>query len=162
MLEIGKIERIERQIDYIFTDKNKLVQVFTTKSYAKEQKDLGKDCKSQEEYRTQGDSILKNILIELLKKNGYKTPQEISEAKSDLENGVKLAEIFSSFNISSDYWLKGRGERVSIPLRAETFESLICAIFLDISSTSGEELANKQIRNYISKWFEQFIAIISR
>ena len=123
---------------------------------------MGIDCKSQEEYRTQGDSILKNVLIELLKKNGYKTPQEISEAKSDFENGVKLAEIFSSFNIPSDHWLKGRGERVSIPFRAETFESLICAIFLDISSTSGVEIANKEIRNYISKWFEPFIPNLFR
>jgi len=162
MLELGKIERIETQIGYIFTDKNKLGQAFTTKSYAKEQNDLGIDCKSQEEYRTQGDSILKNVLVALLKKNGYKTPKEISEAKSDLENGVKLAEIFSSFNIPPDHYLKGRGERVSIPLRAETFESLICAIFLDISSISGEELANKQIRNYISKWFEPHIPDISR
>jgi ribonuclease III len=84
MLEIGKIERIETQIGFIFTDKNKLVQVFTTKSYAKEQNDLGINCKSQEEYRTQGDSILKNVLIELLKKMDTKLHKKFLKQKATL------------------------------------------------------------------------------
>jgi hypothetical protein len=54
-------------------------------------------CKSQEEFRTHGDSILKEILIGLLKEHGFKTPQQITEAKSQLENKVKQYEIFSSF-----------------------------------------------------------------
>jgi ribonuclease-3 len=157
MLEIGKIERIEAQIGYIFTDKKKLVQAFTTKSYAKEKNDKSIVCESQDSYRTQGDAILKNILVELVKKNGYKTPQEITDAKKALENEVKLAEIFSSFNISSDYFLMGKGETISERLRAETFESLICAMSLDMTLKSGTEISNKEIRDYISKWFEPYI-----
>jgi hypothetical protein len=75
---------------------------------------------------------------------------------------VKLAEIFSSFNIPVDNFLMGKGEKVSLRLRSETFESLICAIFLDISTTFGEEIANKEIRKDISKWFEPFIPKLSR
>ncbi|MGB9175246.1 MAG: hypothetical protein WCB46_00735 [Methanoregula sp.] len=157
MLEIRKIEQIEKKIDYDFKDKNKLVQAFTTKSYAKEKYDKKIVCESQESYRTQGDAILKTILIELVKKNGYETPKEITDAKKELEEKVKLAEIFSFFNIPQDCFLLGKGETVSRHLQAETFESLICAMSIDITSKSDEETANNRIRDYVSKWFEPHI-----
>jgi ribonuclease III len=155
--EIEKIKLIENRIGYVFKDKSNLVQAFVTKSYAKEKKDKGIVCMSQESYRTYGDVILKRILVELVKKNGYETPQEITDAKKELENQVKLAEIFSSFNIPPDHFLLGNGETVSRRLRAETFEALICAMFLDITSKSDEKIANSQLQDYISKWFEPHI-----
>jgi dsRNA-specific ribonuclease len=164
MLDPEKIERIEKQIGYSFDDKNKLVQAFTTKSYvkeAKEQNNSDKDCKSQEEYRTLGDAILKQFLIVLLKKNGCNTPKEITEAKIKLEKGEKQAEIFSSFNIPFDHFQTGGGEKETTTLQAETFKSLICAIYDDISSKSDKESANTEISEYISKWYKQHITNIS-
>lgn len=157
-----KIEYIEKQIGYDFFEKNLLIQTFSTKSYAKEQKDLGKECASQEEFRTQGDALLKQFLIELLKKKGYKTPQQITEEKMRIENGENQATVFSSFNIPSEYFLMGNGEMMNRKLCAETFESLIYAIHQDISLCFGEGYADTEIKQFISKWFDLNIPDLSQ
>ena len=156
-MDTDKLKEIEKQIGYSFNNRDRLVQAFTTKSYAKEENDHKRPCKSQEEYRTHGDAILKEVLIELLKEHGLKTPQHITEAKAQLECGAKLAEIFSSFQIPADCFQKRTGEPISLPLCAETFESLICAMYLDISSTTNEGNAKKEIKMYIATLFEPHI-----
>jgi hypothetical protein len=83
VMDMDKIKGIENRIGYSFTDRDKLARAFTTKSFAKEETDHGRTCESQEGYRTRGDAILKQVLIEILTKNGYKTPQQITDAKSN-------------------------------------------------------------------------------
>ena len=58
-MEIDKIKEIETRIGYSFTNRDILVQAVTTKSYAKEENDHKRPCKSQENFRTRGDAILK-------------------------------------------------------------------------------------------------------
>ena len=156
-MEIDKIKEIETRIGYSFTNKDILIQAITTKSFAKEENDHKRPCKSQEDFRTHGDAILKEVLIDLLKEYGYETPQQITETKSQLENGVKLAEIFSAFKILPDHFQKRSGEGISLPLCAETFESLIYAIYFDMSTTTNEGNAKKEIKRYITRLFEPHI-----
>jgi ribonuclease-3 len=160
-MEISKIEEIESKIGYVFEDKEKLVQAFTTKSYAKELKDKGRFCESQESYRTLGDAILKMALIELLIKNKYSTPEQITTEKSKLERKENQAKIFLDFKIPFDYFQKAGTEPESIPLLAETFESLISSMFFDIGAKSKFENAYAGIRMYIFKWFQPYIVSIS-
>jgi ribonuclease-3 len=90
-------EFIERKLGYAFTDKSLIDQAFTTKSYAKESKDVDQPRESQESLRTIGDAILKKILIELLLEKGYSTPQQITEKKATLESESNLALLFKNW-----------------------------------------------------------------
>jgi ribonuclease-3 len=160
-MDFERIREIERLVEHTFTNKDLLVQALTTKSYAKEENDVNRLCKSQEAFRTHGDAILKEVLIDLLKEHNFNTQEQITDAKKQLENRVKLHEIFSSFKIPFEYFQKRKGEDESVPLYAETFESLIFAVYLDMIITTDVDSARTEIRKYIAKLFEPHIAKLS-
>ena len=151
------LHTIEKSIGYEFRNKSLLEQAVTTKSFAKEFKEQsGSDKPSQESLRTFGDAILKMVLIDLLLAKGIIIPQYITDIKSTLEMNQKLNDKLTSlFTIGKpiDFFNKSESENASVPLYANTFESIICAIYCDVRYTQDEGVAIGTIKGRVRDWF---------
>lgn len=140
---------IEDALGYTFSNKNLLNRAFTRKAYANEQKQQNIDCEDQEIFRTLGDAVLKTVLVDRLIASGYKTREEITNRKMELESVEGLARISRELGIGASIKL-GLGEKKQKAnekqyVLAETLEALIGAIYLD----GGYDIAKETI----IRWF---------
>lgn len=145
---------IEKNLGYLFSDKNLLNRALTRKAYAFEQKQRNQDCEDQEVFRTLGDAVLKAVLVDLLIKSGCKTRDGITSKKKGLEREETLAKIGRDLGIGSFIKL-GVGEEKQKAneepkVLAETLEALIGTIYRD-----GGYDASKEV---VTKWFKSFFA----
>ena len=126
---------IEKNLGYLFSDKNLLNRALARKAYALEQKQRNQDCEDQEVFRILGDAVLKVVLVDLLIKSGCKTRDTITIKKKGLEREEALAKIGRDLGIGSFIKL-GVGEEKQKAneepkVLAETLEALIGAIYCD-------------------------------
>ncbi|MFZ3059982.1 MAG: ribonuclease III domain-containing protein [Candidatus Methanoperedens sp.] len=140
---------IEEALGYTFSNKSLLERALTRKAYANELKQQNIECEDQEIYRTLGDAVLKTVLVDRLIESGYKTREDITNRKMELESEEGLAKISRELEIGSSIRL-GIGEKKQKAnekqyVLAETLEAVIGAIFLD-----GGYDASKDT---IIKWF---------
>ncbi len=140
---------IEEALGYTFSNKSLLERALTRKAYANELKQQNIECEDQEIYRTLGDAVLKTVLVDRLIASGYKTREDITNRKMELESEEGLAKISRELGIGSSIRL-GIGEKKQKAdekqyVLAETLEAIIGAIFLD-----GGYDASKDT---IIKWF---------
>jgi ribonuclease-3 len=148
------IKQIEDALDYPFKNKSYLIRALTRKAYASEQKQKNQDCDDQEIFRTLGDAVLKTVLVDILIKNGYKTREDITNKKMELESEEGLAKISRELGIGSFIKL-GLGEKKQKAnekqyVLAETLEALIGAIYLDNGFEASKETIIRWFKNYIS------------
>ncbi|MCZ7385280.1 MAG: hypothetical protein O8C63_11105 [Candidatus Methanoperedens sp.] len=141
---------IEEALGYTFSNKSLLERALTRKAYANELKQQNQECEDQEIYRTLGDAVLKTILVDRLIESGYKTREDITNRKMELESEEGLAKISRTLGIGSSIRL-GIGEKKQKAnekqyVLAETLEAIIGAIFLD----GGYDASKKTI----IKWFK--------
>jgi dsRNA-specific ribonuclease len=152
-----EIKFLEIALGYSFTDKERLIQAFTTKSYAKEKTEKKihekSPCESQDSLRTLGDAILKFALIEILLDLGLSTPKEITEAKANLESGEHLALIFKKMKIPFACFNKGNGEVESETLFTETLEAAVAGIYMDLKDVDEREKL-EELEEIIKIWFK--------
>ncbi len=144
---------IEERLGYRFRQPGHLRRALTRKAYANEQRQKGKSCPDQEIFSTLGDSVIRLVLVTLLIREGYTTPDEITRKKRDLEREEILAAIGARLDIGPAI-LAGIGEekqgaRNEPYVLAETLEALAGAVFLDGGYDTAETL--------ITPWFEAFI-----
>lgn len=144
---------IEDLLGYVFFEKATLGRALTRKAFANEQKQRNCQCVDQEIFSTLGDAVLKAILVDLLIRGGYSTPDEITQRKKELEREELLAKIASDIGIGAFIQL-GLGEKKQHAERqpyvlSETLEALIGAIFID----GGYEAAEQRIKH----WFDPYL-----
>ena len=140
---------IEESLGYTFSNKSLLERALTRKAYANELKQQNQECDDQEIYRTLGDAVLKTVLVDRLIASGYKTREEITNRKMELESEEGLAKISRMLGIGSSIRL-GIGEKKQKAnekqyVLAETLEAIIGAIYLDGGYDASRET--------IIKWF---------
>jgi ribonuclease-3 len=127
--------KLEESMHYFFKEKTLLIRALTRKAYANEQKQQNNDCEDQEIFRTLGDAVLKTVLVDLLIKNGYRTREDITNRKMELESEEGLARISRELDAGSFLRL-GLGEikqkaNEKQYVLAETLEAIFGAIYLD-------------------------------
>lgn len=140
---------IEEVLGYTFSNKSLLERALTRKAYANELKQQNLECEDQEIYRTLGDAVLKTVLVDRLIASGYKTREDITNRKMELESEEGLAKISWELGIGSSIRL-GIGEKKQKAnekqyVLAETLEAIIGAIYLDGGYDASKET--------IIKWF---------
>lgn len=144
---------IEDLIGYVFFEKDTLNRALTRKAYANEKKQRKCPCEDQELYCTLGDAVLKTVLIDLIIRAGFFTPDEVTQQKKELEREEQLARVAGELGISP-YILLGAGEKKHHAeqqpyVLAETLEAIIGAIFID----GGYEAAEQRIKH----WFNPYL-----
>ncbi|MDD5142670.1 ribonuclease III domain-containing protein [Methanoregula sp.] len=164
-MDPAKIQGIEKQLGYTFTDKNELLRALTHPTFSKEQKEkpVGAHvCPHQSVYATLGDAVLKAGFISLLMDKGLKTKGDITISKADLENNLQLAEVGRRLHLLEENFIQhraGSGEKLeeaSRTLYSDTVEALIGAIYLDSNSSMSE------VKKCISKIFKPELEAMDR
>ena len=153
-------ELLEKEIDYIFTNKSFLTLALTHSSYCNENRKKGV-TESNERSEFLGDSILSVITAEFL---FHRFPDVdegfLTRTRAALVCEDSLAAFANKISLG-DYMLFGKGESASTGGRhrkstvAEAFEALIAAIYLD----GGMENAKKFVLPFISSMLETVIKV---
>ena len=119
--------RLEEKIGYVFQNRSLLRRALTHLSYANEQK-----TEANSALALLGDSLL-NCLItwELYQKNPNATAGRLTETRKGYVSQERLCRLAKELNLEQ-VLLVGKGDlRVSPRMLAETFESLVGALFVD-------------------------------
>jgi ribonuclease-3 len=132
-MDKNAMEQLEQKINYVFKDKNLLLNALTHKTYAFE-------AKSPVEYNERlellGDSLLSFVVAEqLYKTNKYFSEGELTRRRALLVNNNFLAEKAKKLELGR-YLLLGKGEKKQngdkTPSNlANAMEALIGAVYLD-------------------------------
>ncbi|MDO8486933.1 MAG: ribonuclease III [Candidatus Curtissbacteria bacterium] len=143
---------LEKQIQIRFTDQKLLETAFIHRSYLNEHKDFKGDSNERMEFL--GDSVLSLIVSKFLFNELPKSTEgELTQIRASLVRTETLA--FLSQNLHLGQYLslaKGEeesGGRQSKTILANTFESLIGAIFLDRGIGETQKFIEK---NILSNW----------
>ncbi len=140
------IELLEKNIGYIFNDKNIIIKALTHSSYANEQRAHNKKSKPECNERLEflGDSVLSLITSEYLYTQYSKEPEGyLTKLRASLVCSKSLA-IFANQIELGRFLLLGKGEeengRTNPKILENAFEALLAAIYLD-SHNSKETVA---------------------
>lgn len=148
-MQIEKLTELEKKIDFVFKDKDLLLQALTHRSYLNENPDWRLDHNERLEFL--GDAVLELVVTEYLYKN-YPNPEgEMTNWRAALVNANILSRLSGEFDLN-DYVLLSRGEakdtgRARQYILANAIEALIGAIYLD----QGYEPCEKFISKFILK-----------
>ncbi len=149
--------KFEEQADVKFKDKTLLKQAFTHRSYINENKNSKLEHNERLEFL--GDAVLELVVTDFLyKKYPTKPEGELTTYRSALVNSTTLAEVASNLNMN-DFLLLSKGEskdtgRARQFILANTFESVVGAIYLD----QGYNVAKKFIEKNIFIFADKMIA----
>jgi len=142
-----KAEDLSKKIGVKFKDANLLEQVLIHKSYLNENRDS--KLENNERLEFLGDAVLELIVTRFLYKN-YSNPEgELTNLRSALVKGKKLAELSKKFGIGELLYLsrgedKGGGRENDL-LLANAFEALIGAIYLDQGYKTAADFVKKNL-----------------
>ncbi len=144
---------IEETLGYTFFDPATLTRALTRKAHANEERQHGANCEDQDVLATLGDAVLKTILVDHLIRSGCTTPDEVTQAKKELEREELLASVAREIGIGPFLFL-GKGEekqnaRDQPYVLAESLEAIIGAVFLD----GGYEAAEQRVH----RWFDHYL-----
>ena len=145
------ISPLEKNIGYIFINKNLLKRALTTKAWALEKMqktpDSEKRYKDQEVLCTLGDSVLKLILVDRLIAEGSTTAGMITSRKQDIEKRETLGYISKNLELGGFMRLGAGEEKQRIHEQkntlAETLEAVIGAIYLDVGFEAAKRIVMK-------------------
>lgn len=148
----NSLSDLEKQIQIKFQDQNLLTTAFIHRSYLNEHKDFKGDSNERLEFL--GDSVLSLIVSQFLFRQLPKSTEgELTQTRASLVRTETLATLSQNLSLGKYLFLaKGEeesGGRDSRTIMANTFESLVGAIFLD----QGIDQAQKFIeKNILSNW----------
>lgn len=157
MTNMTNLEDIEKKIKIKFNDKKLLNTVFVHRSYLNENSSLGLEHNERLEFL--GDAVLELIVTDYLY-NNYKNPEgELTNWRSALVKGKKLAEVAKKIGLN-DHLLLSRGESKSLGkareiILANAFEALVGAIYLDQGYNSVNEFILKNLIIYLPEILEK-------
>ena len=144
-----KTEELQKNLGYIFNDKNQLIKALTHSSYANE--GANEHSTSNERLEFLGDSLLGMSVALMI----YKNKPELSEGqmtklRAQLVCEKSLADVAMRLNLG-EYLLLGRGEqsgggRNRPSILSDALEAIIASVFLD----GGYEPVEKLIYTFFS------------
>lgn len=147
------IQTLEKKIGYRFKRKTLILEALTHKSYAKEQH--GSHLSYNERMEFLGDAVLGLILSKHLFRTypGY-SESELSKIRAYAARKATLAEVSKNLDLGSHLFL-GRGEEASggrnkSSLLANTFESVLAAVYLDGGFKNASEFTLRHLDDKIS------------
>jgi len=149
--------QFEKKITVAFSDKNLLRQAFIHRSYINENKGSGLEHNERLEFL--GDAVLELVVTDYLYNKYPKKPEgELTAYRSSLVNANTLSEVASKLGVN-DFLLLSRGEakdtgRARQYILANTFESIIGAIYID----QGYETAKKFISEQVFDLIEDIVS----
>lgn len=147
-------EIIEQKIGVEFKDKGLLKQAFTHRSYLNENRNLGLEHNERLEFL--GDAVLELVVTDFLYKKYPKKPEgELTALRSALVNSTILAGVSTELGYN-DFLLLSRGEakdtgRARQYILANTFESVVGAMYLDQGYKACEDFINKVLTPQIKE-----------
>lgn len=150
------LNQFEKKIGIRFKDKNLLRQIFVHRSYLNE--NVGFDLDHNERLEFLGDAVIELIVTNYLYKN-YKNPEgELTNWRSALVKGPSLSQIAKTLGID-DYLYLSKGEQRSEGkarelIRANTFEALVGAMYLDRGYDSARKFVEKVL---VKKYLPEII-----
>jgi ribonuclease III len=148
------LERLEARIGYRFSDRGLLETALTHSSFINE--NLSLHCRDNERLEFLGDAVLELMVSDmLLRKFPDHTEGQLSKLRASVVNVRPLAELARQYGLG-ECLLMGRGEeasggRTKPSLLANTFESLVAALYLD----GGFEKAAAFVRNLFAPLIEE-------
>lgn len=150
------LSAIEKTLEISFTDRNLLLNAFVHRSYLNENRSF--NLPSNERLEFLGDACLELVVSEYLFKTYPEKPEGIlTNYRSSLVNTKSLAQSALTIGLG-DFLLLSKGEedgggRRSEYLLANTFESVVGAIYLD----QGYVSARTFIEKYVLRKLEDII-----
>lgn len=141
-------KEMEDKLGITFNDKGILLQAFTHRSYINENRNLNIEHNERLEFL--GDAVLELSVTDFLYKKFPKKPEgELTALRSALVNSVMLALISTELDLNSCLLLS-RGEakdmgRARQYILANTFESVVGAIYLDQGYSVADEFIKKNL-----------------
>ncbi|NMB92563.1 MAG: ribonuclease III [Parcubacteria group bacterium] len=157
MKNVNNSSDIEQKINIRFKNKDLLKQVFVHRSYLNENPNLGLTHNERLEFL--GDAVLELIITEYLYIN-YPNPEgELTNWRSALVKGKKLAEVSKKIGLN-DHLLLSRGESKSLGkareiILANALEALIGAIYLDQGYNVAKKFILSNLVIYLSEILEK-------
>ncbi len=151
-----EIKEFEKKIGLEFKNKDLIDLAFTHRSYLNENRDKVKEHNERIEFL--GDAVLELVVTEMLynKFPGMKEG-EMTTIRSALVNTDSLSKQASKLGME-DYLKMSKGEKASEKGRwhilANTFESVIGAIYLDFGYESSKKFLEINLFPYLSEVLE--------
>lgn len=153
MKDSERIEQMEKRLEYVFSDKQLLVNALMHSSYTNEIKASKLKCNERLEFL--GDSVLGLIIGEYLFSN-YPLLEEgrLTKMRSKIVCEASLASCATDMELGR-YMLLGRGEertggRQRASVLSDAFEALVAAVYLD----GGMDAARHMILKWLSPTVE--------
>jgi ribonuclease III len=147
----------EKKIEIFFKDKDFLIQAFCHRSYLNENPEFRLNHNERLEFL--GDAVLELIVTEyLFRKYPEKPEGELTSWRASLVNTKRLSEVAKEIGLN-DYILLSKGEiKENGQLRqstlANTFESLVGAMYLDFGYDKCYKFVNKNLIKKLDKIIE--------
>ncbi len=147
----------EKRIELSFKNKDFLVQAFCHRSYLNE--NPGFRLNHNERLEFLGDAVLELIVTEyLFKQYPNNSEGELTSWRASLVNTKRLSEVAKELGLN-DYILLSKGEKkengqLRQSTLANTFESLIGAMYLDFGYDKCYKFVNKNLINKLNKIIE--------
>lgn len=150
-----RFEKLTHTIGITFKKKKLLETAFVHKSYVNEVSEPNLEDNERLEFL--GDAVLELLVTEYLYQKYDEPEGELTNWRSALVNGERLAEIASELELGS-YLFLSRGEKKSGGdkknyILANTFEALLGAIYLD----QGYECSRDFVIRYVMGYLEEII-----
>ena len=142
ILKNNDISQLEAKLDYIFKDKELLDKAFTHSSTANL---FGYESNERLEFF--GDSILSFIVSEKLYLNYAKNEGELSSIRSSLVSAQNLSAIIDEMGVFEYYLANTQIVKMNMPInvKADLFESILGAIYLDGGLTKAKQFVNRYL-----------------
>ncbi|PIR45292.1 MAG: ribonuclease III [Candidatus Vogelbacteria bacterium CG10_big_fil_rev_8_21_14_0_10_51_16] len=147
-MELPDFAQFARLINASFKNKDLLVQAFTHRSYLNENQSFGLGHNERLEFL--GDAVLELVITEYLySEYPHKQEGELTSYRAALVNTISISEAARELHMDN-FLLLSRGEakdtgRARQSILANTFESVIGAIYLDQGYQSAKEFILAQL-----------------
>ena len=150
------LSELEKRIDVKFKDTNFLKTALVHRSYLNEHKDFSLDQNERMEFL--GDAVLELVVTDYLYKNYDKPEGILTNWRSSLVNGERLASISEDLGIYDFMYLskgesKDNNKKARQYILANAFEAVVGAIYLD----RGYEITRQFIENNLVVHLEKII-----
>ena len=154
------IKTLQNKLNINFFNEGLLFEALVHTSYYNEQKQRGRtDVKSNERLEFLGDAVVDILICEIL----YREYPDLNEGtmakiKAAVASEEVLSDIAHSLGLG-DFLFLGKGEeksggRLRSSILADTLESLIAAIYIDLGYEKVKELFWKKFKFYINEVLE--------
>jgi ribonuclease-3 len=148
MIDIKKLKKLEQVLGVTFADIQYLLSAMTHRSFLNENRDATQSHNERLEFL--GDAVLELVVTDFLfAEYPEKQEGELTAIRAALVNTNTLSLIATALGIN-EYLLLSKGESKDIGrarqyILANTFESIVGAIYLDQGYTAARDFVSRQL-----------------